>query len=110
MPRRFADFPPDQGFDYLHLVSSLSHILTVVAILVFLGNVFWSLRRGAPAGDDPWGGYSLEWATSSPPPEYNFKALPLIRSERPAFDARQRSAGVAFGREGAGAEPVSPAP
>ena len=47
---------------------------------------------GAPAGDDPWGGYSLEWATSSPPPEHNFHALPLIRSERPVFDARQKAA------------------
>ena len=37
--------------------------------------------------DDPWGGgYSLEWATSSPPPEHNFTALPPIRSKRPAFD------------------------
>ncbi len=50
------------------------------------------LRRGRPAGDDPWGGYSLEWATSSPPPEHNFHELPLIRSERPVFDARQKAA------------------
>jgi cytochrome c oxidase subunit 1 len=45
-----------------------------------------------PAGDDPWGGYSLEWATSSPPPEHNFAELPPIRSERPVFDARRRAA------------------
>ena len=45
-----------------------------------------SRRRRTPAGDDPWGGYSLEWATTSPPPEHNFSSLPRIRSERPAFD------------------------
>ena len=39
-----------------------------------------------PAGDDPWGGYTLEWATTSPPPEHNFSSMPRIRSERPAFD------------------------
>jgi cytochrome c oxidase subunit 1 len=88
MPRRFADYPADAGFDALNLVSSLGHVFTVLGILVFLLNVARS-RRGAPAGDDPWGGYSLEWATSSPPPELNFARLPQIRSERPVFDARQ---------------------
>ena len=43
-----------------------------------------------PAGDDPWGGYTLEWITSSPPPEHNFHWLPPIRSERPVFDWRHR--------------------
>ncbi|MGH2513445.1 MAG: hypothetical protein ACRDGQ_12240 [Candidatus Limnocylindrales bacterium] len=45
-------------------------------------------RSGEPAGDDPWEGNTLEWATSSPPPPYNFDRLPEIRSERPVFDAR----------------------
>ena len=89
MPRRFADYPEGAGFEWLNLVSSLSHALTTLAIVVFLWNVARSLRRGAPAGDDPWGGYSLEWATSSPPPPLNFDTLPPIRSERPVFDARQ---------------------
>ncbi len=89
MPRRIADYPAHQGFDTLNLVSSLGHVLTTLAILVFLLNLARTRRQGTPAGDDPWGGYSLEWATSSPPPPLNFVALPPIRSERPAFDARQ---------------------
>jgi cytochrome c oxidase subunit I len=88
MPRRIADYPTGQGLEDLNLFSSLGHVLSVVAILLFLLNVARSRRRRTPAGDDPWGGYSLEWATTSPPPPLNFLELPPIRSERPAFDAR----------------------
>ena len=50
--------------------------------------------RGQAAGDDPWEANTLEWATSSPPPPYNFDHLPEIRSERPLFDLRHgRTAG-----------------
>ncbi len=68
-----------------------------MAVLVFGANVWRSLRRGEPAGDDPWGGQTLEWATTSPPPEHNFDSLPPIRSERPVWDARHPDA-LAFGR------------
>ena len=58
-------------------------------LVMGLGTVL-ALRRKIPAGDDPWGGYTLEWATTSPPPEHNFHWLPPIRSERPVFDWRHR--------------------
>ena len=68
--------------------------LIAASILPFLWNVFISLRNGKIAGDDPWEGNTLEWATSSPPPPYNFDHLPEIRSERPVFDLRHgRTAG-----------------
>jgi len=72
------------------IISGGSAILAV-SMLVLAWNVISSvfLGRGAVAPDDPWGGYSLEWATSSPPPHHNFSALPPIRSERPVFDARE---------------------
>ncbi|GIW20710.1 MAG: hypothetical protein KatS3mg065_1006 [Chloroflexota bacterium] len=50
--------------------------------------MFVSLRSGQPAGNDPWEANTLEWATTSPPPPYNFEHLPPIRSERPLFDLR----------------------
>ena len=80
---------------YRTLAYALSAILATVggfligaSILPFMWNVFVSRRNGAIAGDDPWEGNTLEWATSSPPPPYNFARLPEIRSERPLFDAR----------------------
>jgi heme/copper-type cytochrome/quinol oxidase subunit 1 len=50
--------------------------------------MFVALRGPRTAGDDPWDANTLEWATTSPPPSYNFDRLPEIRSERPLFDLR----------------------
>ena len=52
----------------------------------FLWNVWRTRKRGTPAGDNPWGGHTLEWATTSPPPPHNFDRLPRIRSNRPVWD------------------------
>jgi cytochrome c oxidase subunit 1 len=92
MPRRVADYPAGAGFTFLNLVSSVGAAILGLGTLFLLWNLWITPRRGVPAGDDPWGGYSLEWATSSPPPEHNFAELPPIRSERPVFDARRRAA------------------
>jgi cytochrome c oxidase subunit 1 len=58
------------------------------SIIPFTWNVYRSYRTGeATTAQDPWGhGNSLEWATSSPPPQHNFTSIPRIRSERPAFE------------------------
>ena len=88
LPRRYVDYPPGVGFDTPNLVSSLGYVVMAAGVIAFLVDVWISLRERVPAGDDPWGGYSLEWATTSPPPEQNFVSIPSIRSERPAFDLR----------------------
>ena len=91
MPRRIADYPASTGWGPLNLLITGGAFVLGASVLVFGANVVLSvlLGRGAPAGDDPWQGNSLEWATSSPPPHHNFTELPPIRSERPVFDARQ---------------------
>jgi cytochrome c oxidase subunit 1 len=86
MQRRIADYP--ERFADGNLVSSFGAGILALAIVAFIVNFARSLRTGAPAGDDPWNGYTLEWATSSPPPHHNFRRLPPIRSERPVFDER----------------------
>jgi cytochrome c oxidase subunit 1 len=87
MPRRIADYA-DPGWSDWNLAATVGGFLIAASMLPFIWNVFISLRNGKIAGDDPWEGNTLEWATSSPPPPYNFDRLPEIRSERPVFDAR----------------------
>ena len=59
-----------------------------VGVLVFLWDWWTARRSGTPAGPDPWDGRSLEWSTSSPPPEHNFTELPPIRSVSPTLDTK----------------------
>ena len=89
MPRRVADYPADAGWTALNQLITVGSVIIAISILIFAANVVVSvfLRRGAVAPSDPWGGYSLEWWTSSPPPPHNFTSLPPIRSERPVYDA-----------------------
>jgi cytochrome c oxidase subunit I len=88
MPRRYADYQSNQGFNFLNALSSIGAAITFIGMMFFVVNLIYSKKKKVWAGDDPWGGYSLEWATTSPPPPHNFDRLPLIRSERPVFDAR----------------------
>jgi cytochrome c oxidase subunit 1 len=61
-------------------------------VLIFLYNIVVSWKRGEVAGDDPWGGNTLEWATTSPPPPYNFERVPAVRSYMPLRDLRRERA------------------
>ncbi len=88
MQRRIPDYLPERGFDTLNALSTVGSGIVAISILVFIANFLWSMKNGPPAGDDPWEGNTLEWATTSPPPQHNFRSLPPISSERPVFDAR----------------------
>ena len=89
MPRRIASYEGGQGWDEWNLLSTIGAFTIAVSMLVFIFNFTKSLMtQPKAAGDDPWEGNTLEWMTSSPPPEHNFESLPEIHSERPAWDDR----------------------
>jgi cytochrome c oxidase subunit I len=91
MPRRIQTYPASAGWTDPNLLASIGFGVLTIGVLLFLVNLVVSIRKKEPAGEDPWGGYTLEWVTTSPPPEHNFDWLPPIRSERPAFDWRHRN-------------------
>ncbi|WP_051215197.1 aa3-type cytochrome oxidase subunit I [Granulicoccus phenolivorans] len=88
MPRRYADYLPNEGFTLLNQVSTVGAFMLGISFIPFFINVIRTAMSGQQVTvDDPWGwGRSLEWATSCPPPKKNFNKLPRIRSESPAFD------------------------
>lgn len=92
MPRRVYTYPSGTGFATLNLISSIGGGILALGVGVFLWNVVRSLRIATPGGDDPWdAGQTLEWATSSPPPLFNFDQahpIPPIRSYAPLLDLR----------------------
>jgi cytochrome c oxidase subunit I+III len=86
MPRRVYTYLPDTGWGPLNLVETIGAYLLAASVLLFVVNVVRSLRRGEVAGDDPWGSESLEWATTSPPPSYNFRYIPVVESRAPLWN------------------------
>ncbi len=88
MPRRVYTYQAGQGWDIWNLVSTLGGYLIALGVITLLYNLLSSLRRGAVAGDDPWDAWTLEWATTSPPPPQNFDHMPPVRSPRPLWDLK----------------------
>jgi cytochrome c oxidase subunit I len=87
MPRRYADYLPNEGFTTLNQISTVGAFMLGISFIPFFWNVWITRNSPKVTVDDPWGwGRSLEWATSCPPPPKNFYRLPRIRSESPAFD------------------------
>jgi len=76
------------GWNTVNLVTSIGSFIFAAGILIFLVNVAVSLRRGAVASANPWDAPTLEWATSSPPPAYNFAVIPLVASRHPLWEDR----------------------
>jgi cytochrome c oxidase subunit I len=92
MVRRISRYPQHPGWGTLNLIESIGAGIIAVGVLIFLYNVWVSLRRRVAAGADPWEGHTLEWWTSSPPPPLNFpEPLPPIRSYAPLQDLREQA-------------------
>jgi cytochrome c oxidase subunit I len=95
MPRRIYTYPAGLGWGTVNLVTTIGSYVFAVGVLLFLVNVLWSLLRGPAAGPNPWDAPTLEWATSSPPPPYNFEVLPSVGSRHPLWEGRLPDEGTA---------------
>lgn len=86
MPRRVYTYPDFPAWAVLNRLSTVGAFVMAFSVAVLLWNILASMRGGKLAGDNPWQAWTLEWATTSPPPAENFTALPAIRSRRPLWD------------------------
>ncbi|RAR44120.1 cytochrome c oxidase subunit I [Paenibacillus sp. MDMC362] len=104
MQRRIVSYLPNQNFDELNFISTIGAILMGIGVLAFLANVVITSRKPVGAPADPWeDGRTLEWSIPSPPPEYNFKQIPLVRG----IDAYWKEK-MAGNKEMTPSEPIGP--
>lgn len=88
MPRQIYTYEPDRGWTFLNQIISAGAIVQSLSVVVFVYNLVHSYFAGTRAGADPWDGWTLEWATTSPPPAYNFAVDPEVSSRRPLWDLK----------------------
>ena len=89
MPRRVYEYPDVGNLALYNLISTIGSFILAAGVVATIINVARSLKHGVVAGPDPWKGNTLEWFTSSPPPEHNFDAVPPVRSAEPMKDIRR---------------------
>jgi cytochrome c oxidase subunit I+III len=94
MPRRDYTYPPGMGWTAYNFIETIGAYITAIGLLMVAANLITSLFRGAPAGNDPFEGDTLEWSTTSPPPAYNFAVIPTVSSPYAMWDKEDREADV----------------
>ena len=87
MPRRIATYAAGRGWEIPNLIATVGAFTIATSVLIFIINCL-TLLRAKPAPADPWEGNTLEWDTTSPPEEFNFKKIPVVTSDRPLWDRR----------------------
>lgn len=88
MPRWIYTYDASRGWGTWNFIVSIGAFIQAIAAAVFFYNLIRSGISGEKAGPDPWDAWTLEWATSSPPPEYNFAVDPVVSSRRPLWDLK----------------------
>jgi len=117
MPRRVYTYPEDMGWDMWNMVSTIGSFIIALSILTFIINIIKN-RKPQEVGDDPWDARTLEWSIPSPPPEYNFKEVPLVTSRDELWhrkytedeDGRSVRREVTLGQEKMAGTEVEPSP
>jgi heme/copper-type cytochrome/quinol oxidase subunit 1 len=121
MPRRIYTYGDNMGWDWVNLITTVGSFLFGIGVLLFVWNVAKSVKRGSISGENPWDAPTLEWATRSPPPPYNFAVIPTVASRHPLWEGRFERAGMtnsvigrglvlAQGREALGTTPLDAEP
>jgi cytochrome c oxidase subunit I len=87
MTRRVYTYGPETGWGALNMVATIGQVINDLSMFLFVLNVGLSLFKGERAGNDPWGAGTLEWSVPSPPPAYNFLALPVVSSREPLWSS-----------------------
>jgi cytochrome c oxidase subunit I+III len=85
MPRRIWTYAADTGWGPLNLVATAGAAVLAAGVLLVMVDVVIHIRHAPSAGENPWGAGTLEWATPSPPPPYNFLAIPVVSSREPLW-------------------------
>jgi cytochrome c oxidase subunit 1 len=106
MVRRIDRYPRGIGWSGWNMVSTLGSYMLAIGVLVTLVNIVISVKRGKKAGNDPWQANTLEWFTTSPPPENNFDSIPRVRSVSPMQDIRREVAASTGQQVGSVAQPL----
>jgi len=86
MTRRVYTYPAEMGWGMLNFTATMGALLIGASVMLFAINLWRSRTRGQPAGPDPWGGGTLEWATASPPSAVNFEAIPVVYGRHPVWE------------------------
>jgi cytochrome c oxidase subunit 1/cytochrome c oxidase subunit I+III len=95
MPRRVYTYQSGLGWDRLNLTETIGSYILVLGLALTFFNCLRALTVGPKAPDNPWGGDSLEWATASPPEDYNFPVVPTVHSLHPMWDEKTLESMVA---------------
>jgi cytochrome c oxidase subunit I len=93
MPRRVYTYPAGLGFELLNRLETIGAFILAVSMLVFVYNIWKSLRSPVPAPADPWNGATLEWSIPSPPQEFNFAEIPTVHSRDPLWESKRARGG-----------------